>query len=167
MIADNPVACARFCCCQTPTRRRFLAAERLRSGYAIKYIIDASDDDNEEHPYPSLNQGMDRMARITGPTIGIDLMRSHNESAFYPLCFFWSTIVMNANSADAIREEKVRGPRFLRRRHPQRLLHSLELPSPTTVLPRWWMRQPRFRQCTHPQTTRHFRLLANHGLALR
>ncbi|KZT00854.1 uncharacterized protein LAESUDRAFT_665113 [Laetiporus sulphureus 93-53] len=42
------------------------------------------------------------MARITGPNIPVDLMCSHNESAFYPLCFFWSTIIMNVISADAI-----------------------------------------------------------------
>ncbi|KZT03546.1 uncharacterized protein LAESUDRAFT_659440 [Laetiporus sulphureus 93-53] len=71
-------------------------------GFVIEYVIDASDEENQEQPYPWLKQGMDRMARITGPNIRVDLMRSHNESAFYPLCFFWSTIIMNVISADAI-----------------------------------------------------------------
>ncbi|KZT03029.1 uncharacterized protein LAESUDRAFT_381085 [Laetiporus sulphureus 93-53] len=32
----------------------------------------------------------------------IDVMRSRNESALYPICFFWSTIVMNVLTADEI-----------------------------------------------------------------
>ncbi|KZT03339.1 uncharacterized protein LAESUDRAFT_790301 [Laetiporus sulphureus 93-53] len=71
-------------------------------GFVIEYVIDASDEENQEQPYPWLKQGMDRMARITRPNIRVDLMRSHNESAFYPLCFFWSTITINTISTDAI-----------------------------------------------------------------
>ncbi|KZT10219.1 uncharacterized protein LAESUDRAFT_644842 [Laetiporus sulphureus 93-53] len=72
------------------------------SGFVIEYVIDASDEENQEQPYPWLKQGMDCMARITRPNIHVDLMCSHNESAFYPLCFFWSTIIMNTISADMI-----------------------------------------------------------------
>ncbi|KZT06188.1 uncharacterized protein LAESUDRAFT_759720 [Laetiporus sulphureus 93-53] len=42
------------------------------------------------------------MAKITEPHIRIDLMHSWKEAVFYPICFFWSTIVMNAISADSI-----------------------------------------------------------------
>ncbi|KZT11924.1 uncharacterized protein LAESUDRAFT_719865 [Laetiporus sulphureus 93-53] len=56
-------------------------------GYAVEAVIDRSDEENEEHPYPWSDQGMDRIARIIGSNIRVDLMRSHNESAFYPLCF--------------------------------------------------------------------------------
>ncbi|KZT08016.1 uncharacterized protein LAESUDRAFT_607129, partial [Laetiporus sulphureus 93-53] len=72
------------------------------NGNVLETVIDGTGEETYESPYPWLNQGIDRMAKIRGPHANIDLMRSRNESALYPICFFWSTIVMNILTADEI-----------------------------------------------------------------
>ncbi|KZT04517.1 uncharacterized protein LAESUDRAFT_298742 [Laetiporus sulphureus 93-53] len=60
-----------------------------------------------EHPpdpdrYPWMNQAIECIARINTPHRQIDLICSRTPPPLWPICFFWTDLLMNVVSADSL-----------------------------------------------------------------